>query len=77
MLSILAPLALALPFAHQADDPADLVLIGGRIATLEDPEKNDQTFRSFEGYYHELHNDPPEDRQVILEMIGDWIEARL
>ncbi len=44
--------------------------------TLDDPKKYDQTVRRFDGYYHELHNEPPELRAPIETMLREWIEAR-
>ncbi len=47
------------------------------FAKLADDEENDQVLRTFEGYYHELHNEPEADRAKVIEMIHDWIEARV
>lgn len=47
------------------------------FATMTDAAKRDQTLRSFPGYYHELHNEPPELRAPIVAMIREWIAARL
>ncbi len=47
------------------------------FAALIDPEARDQTLQRFEGYYHELHNEPAEDRAPVIEMLVDWIESRL
>jgi alpha-beta hydrolase superfamily lysophospholipase len=44
---------------------------------MPDPDKHDQTFKAFEGYYHELHNEPPELREPVMAMITGWIEDRL
>jgi len=45
--------------------------------TLKDPKANDQTVRRFDGYFHELHNEPPELRAPIEAMLREWIEKRL
>lgn len=37
----------------------------------------DQTLREFAGYYHELHNEPPELRAPVVAMIREWIAAHL
>lgn len=42
---------------------------------LPDAEARDQTLRTFEGYYHELHNEPAQLRKPILEMVRAWIDA--
>ncbi|MBX7078834.1 MAG: lysophospholipase [Nannocystaceae bacterium] len=43
------------------------------FAGIEGAAGRDQTLRSFEGYYHELHNEPPALRQPIVEMITGWL----
>ena len=35
------------------------------------------TFKSLDGYYHESHNESPEDREKVFKMIIDWINGRL
>jgi alpha-beta hydrolase superfamily lysophospholipase len=47
------------------------------FAGLPAPEERDQTLRRFEGYYHELHNEPEADRKPVFDMITEWIETRL
>ena len=47
------------------------------FATLPDPEGNDQTFRAWDGYYHEPHNEPAEQREPVYAMLLDWIGERL
>lgn len=44
---------------------------------LSAPRDKDQTLRSFEGYYHELHNEPENLRRPVLDMISSWIVERL
>lgn len=45
--------------------------------TLTQPAIRSQTLRSFDGYYHELHNEPELLRQPIKELLLGWIEPRL
>lgn len=47
------------------------------FASMKDADARDQTLREFEGYYHELHNEPEELRRPIVDMIRGWIEAHL
>lgn len=35
------------------------------------------TFKSFEGYFHEAHNEAPADRQKVFETINAWIDEQL
>jgi len=44
---------------------------------LAETDGRDQTMRVFDGYYHELHNEPEELREPVLEMIENWISARV
>ena len=55
--------------AHEASQEA--------FATLTAPEDNDQTLQAFDGYYHELHNEPPELRKPVIDSIREWIAARI
>mgnify|MGYP000320083243 FL=1 len=45
--------------------------------TLGQPAIRSQTLRTFDGYYHELHNEPELLRQPIKELLLGWIEPRL
>lgn len=45
--------------------------------TLVQPAIRSQSLRSFDGYYHELHNEPELLRQPIKELLLGWIEPRL
>lgn len=47
------------------------------FATMKDADARDQTLREFEGYYHELHNEPDEYRRPVIDMLRGWIEAHL
>lgn len=44
---------------------------------MVDPGSRSQSLRSFDGYYHELHNEPELLRQPIKEMLLGWIDQRL
>ena len=45
--------------------------------TLQDPDGYDQTFRAWDGYYHELHNEPAELRAPVIASIREWFAERL
>lgn len=36
----------------------------------------DRELKMFEGYYHELHNEPEDDRIQAIKYISDWILKR-
>ncbi|KAF4627782.1 hypothetical protein G7Y89_g10371 [Cudoniella acicularis] len=42
----------------------------------EQTQVEDKEFKTYEGWYHQLHADLPEDRPVFAKDIGDWILAR-
>ena len=44
---------------------------------MVDPGSRGQSLRSFEGYYHELHNEPELLRQPIKEMLLGWVDQRM
>jgi alpha-beta hydrolase superfamily lysophospholipase len=46
----------------------------GRLA---EARENDQRFETFDGYYHECHNEPPELREPVLRLVEKWIEDRV
>jgi alpha-beta hydrolase superfamily lysophospholipase len=37
----------------------------------------DRRLEAFEGYYHELHNEPEALREPVLALVDEWIEKRL
>ncbi len=46
------------------------------FSALSAPEDDDQSLQSFEGYYHELHNEPAALRAPVFDTIRTWIAAR-
>lgn len=45
------------------------------FATMAHAAERDQTFRTFEGVYHEPHNEPPGTREEIRALAADWLLA--
>lgn len=45
--------------------------------SIPEPEARDHSLHCFEGYYHELHNEPPELRKPVLELVESWVLERL
>jgi alpha-beta hydrolase superfamily lysophospholipase len=45
--------------------------------TLIEPATRAQSLRSFDGYYHELHNEPELLRQPVKELLLAWVDQRL
>jgi alpha-beta hydrolase superfamily lysophospholipase len=37
----------------------------------------DKTLRVYDGFYHELFNEPPGERQRPLGDVRDWLRARI
>lgn len=64
-------------YAGTDDKIVDTKTSEDAFARLPAAEDNDQTFRLWEGYYHELHNEPPELRAPVIESILDWFDARV
>ena len=51
--------------------------IQAEFARLANPTARDQTIRRFDGYYHELHNEPERERQVVVDVVRAWLTARI
>ncbi len=47
------------------------------FASLKDPKQNDQTLEIWDGYFHELHNEPTELREPVMAKCRAWIEQRV
>ena len=45
--------------------------------SLPDRDARDQSLEVFDGYYHELHNEPTEQRAKVIELVTSWIEQRI
>lgn len=52
-----------------------LVPIEGSEMVFERAASEDKTIRKYEGLYHELFNELPEDREIVLEGLAEWLEA--
>jgi acylglycerol lipase len=44
---------------------------------LPDAAARDQTIKRYAGYFHELHNEPAKERQVVIDDVLAWMSARL
>lgn len=40
-------------------------------------EVEDKEYKVYEGHFHELHNEPEDDRKVVIEYYIDWIRKHL
>jgi len=47
------------------------------FATLADPARHDQSIEVWDGYFHELHNEPTELRAPVIAKVHGWITAHL
>ncbi len=43
---------------------------------LPEPRRHDQRIEVFDGYFHELHNEPERERARVLELVREWILER-
>lgn len=53
-----------------------LVDPGGAPMLYEKAASSDKTLKVYEGYYHELFNEPLPDRQKVLDDVLTWLDAR-
>lgn len=42
---------------------------------IQKTNAKDKTFKAFEGYYHEMHNEPGNDKIIEMDFIIDWIKS--
>ena len=45
--------------------------------SIPEPEARGTSLHVFDGYYHELHNEPAELRAPVMEVVSEWVRARL
>lgn len=72
--------ALELPlywYAGTDDKICDHTASQEAFSTLPDPQGQDQTLQLWDGYYHELHNEPAELRAPVIDTIRTWIADRI
>jgi len=44
--------------------------------SMKEPDAKGHALHCFDGYYHELHNEPAELRAPVMEMVQDWVLQR-
>ena len=71
---IVAPLLWAVGTGDQICDHQESLQAFSR---LTNPADNDQHLEVFDGYYHELHNEPPAERAKLMSTYLSWITERL
>ncbi|PRP73785.1 alpha/beta hydrolase fold-1 domain-containing protein [Planoprotostelium fungivorum] len=49
----------------------------GSEAFFSSISSKDKTLKILPGYYHEMHNEPLEEREKVIEMLEGWIRERL
>ncbi|ESO82540.1 hypothetical protein LOTGIDRAFT_223188 [Lottia gigantea] len=65
------------PYLNLHGDQDKLVDIQGSEDMHEHSTSSDKTFKKYEGYYHQLHNEPGEDGAGVRQEIVTWITDRL
>jgi alpha-beta hydrolase superfamily lysophospholipase len=66
---------ITLPFIAVQGGDDKLVDPGGIKILEEKAGSKDKTIKIYEGYYHEVFNEP--GRQVVLKDVEDWLKAHL
>jgi lysophospholipase len=46
------------------------------VRALPDPEARGHELHVFDGYYHELHNEPEELRAPVMELVAGWVRQQ-
>lgn len=69
--------ALTIP-CYVAHGTADrLIAFSGSADFVKNAPKALITFQPWEGFYHELHNEPQADREKVLNSILNWVSSRI
>lgn len=68
---------LALPVLHMHGDADRLTSFDASKEFAANAGGGEFTFKAFEGYFHEMHNESPENRKPVLKLMSDWILARI
>ncbi|KAJ3318784.1 hypothetical protein HDV06_007035 [Boothiomyces sp. JEL0866] len=66
---------LPLLVAHGTNDGMTCPKASKRFVSLV--SSNDKTYREYEGFYHELHNEPRKDREIVYDTYIKWITERI
>lgn len=60
---------------HGSEDK--LAGVGGSRMVVERATSKDKTLKVYDGLYHEIFNELPADRAIVLKDLTDWIGARI
>lgn len=71
--SRLKEIKLPLLIMHGTDDK--LAGIAGSEMVIQGVKSKDKTFKRYEGLYHEIFNEFPDDREHVFADMGDWLDA--
>jgi len=61
---------------HGTDDKVTSFEATRELFAKLPPGNPDREFKAWEGYYHELHNEPEDERNEAIKYIAEWILAR-
>lgn len=75
LLENAAELNVSLLLYHGTKD--GLIAFSGSEDFVKNAPKDKLTFVPFEGYYHELHNEPQAERKLVYATIVDWINTKI
>ncbi|KXJ12223.1 monoglyceride lipase [Exaiptasia diaphana] len=65
------------PFLVMHGDADSLALVEGSIKLEKMAKSQDKTIKIYEGYYHEILNEPREYSSIVLNDIIQWLRERL
>ncbi|MGQ0529193.1 MAG: lysophospholipase [Panacagrimonas sp.] len=69
--------ALSLPLLVMHGTADALALVAGGKRIHDEAGAKDKTLKLYEGYYHEIFNEPPADRDRVYADLLAWIAARV
>lgn len=68
---------LSVPVLHMHGDADRLTSFEASKEFAAQAGGGDVTFQAYEGYFHEMHNESPENRKPVLKLMGDWMGKRI
>ncbi|XP_033746022.1 monoglyceride lipase-like [Pecten maximus] len=64
------------PFLALHGDQDKLCAVEGSQALHDEAQSKDKQIKIYKGFYHQIHREPREDRDIVLKDIVDWMDKR-
>ncbi|XP_021369901.1 monoglyceride lipase-like isoform X2 [Mizuhopecten yessoensis] len=64
------------PFLVLHGDQDKLCAVEGSQELYDEAKSKDKQIKVYKGFYHQIHREPREDRDIVLSDIVDWLDKR-